>query len=151
MLAKHAVQQVSKRIVRIDCKGLLQRILRVVNAIVLIEQLRLTTPGLGVGRMLGRHLIHEPQGGLVLPFLILAKGLVDLHVNRLTAPLEFFAAAARARGVEVDRHSFLLVLRRKADSFHKTQNSKSALRREPVKLFRITILFCPQAQSSCLS
>jgi hypothetical protein len=40
----------------------------------------------------------------VLPFLILLEGLVDLHMDRLTAPLELFAAAARTRRIEINGH-----------------------------------------------
>jgi hypothetical protein len=132
VLAKHAAQQVAKRIVGIDLERLLQSVLGVINSVVLIEELRLAAPGLGVGGVFTGHLIHQAQSCFMLSFFVLAKSLIDLHVNGLTAPLEFFAAATRTGGIRIDDHACLLVLGEsgKADSFHELQDSKSSRARE---------------------
>src|SRR5439155_1679873 len=68
-------------------------------------------PGLGVVRVLGQDLVHGAQGGLVLAGGVLLEGLVDLDVDRLAAPLEFLAAAARAGGVGFAGHGGLLFVK----------------------------------------
>ena len=44
------------------------------------------------------------QGSLVLPVFLLFEGAVELGMNRLAAPFEFLAAAARARHVGIGTH-----------------------------------------------
>jgi hypothetical protein len=54
--------------------------------------------------MLSNHVRHDPQSGFVLTFVFLTKSFVDLDVDRLAAPFEFFAAAARTGPVRVESH-----------------------------------------------
>src|SRR5262249_21202200 len=95
----------------VEFQGLLERALGLLPPVQLVEQLRLAAPGLGVGRVLGQDLVHGPQGGLVLAVGVLLEGLVDLDVDRLAAPLEFLAAAARAGGVGFAGHTGLLFVK----------------------------------------
>ena len=44
----------------------------------------------------------------MLTFIFLAKSLIDLDVDRLAAPFEFLAAAARARPIGIKSHVFFL-------------------------------------------
>ena len=66
-----------------------------IHALVVVKKQSLAPPGFRIARVLLDDVVHHPQRGIVLPFLILLEGLVDLHMDRLTAPLELFAAAAR--------------------------------------------------------
>jgi hypothetical protein len=54
--------------------------------------------------MLLRDVIHDAQRRIMLSFLILVEGPVDLDMDWLAAPLEFLAAAAGARPIGVERH-----------------------------------------------
>jgi hypothetical protein len=58
--------------------------------------------------MLGDDFVHDPKRRIILSFRLLAKGLVDLDVNRLSAPFEFLTTAARAGGVRIQSHEILL-------------------------------------------
>src|SRR5262249_59073917 len=72
---------------------------------------RLAAPDLRIAGVLGGHVVHRLQGRLVLTVGVLLERLGDLLVDRLAAPLELLAAAARARRVKVESHyrpSFVL-------------------------------------------
>lgn len=92
---KSAAKELSKGVVRIDFKGLGEGGFRFLGLFVLEEKQRLFAPGFRIVGMLGDDLIHETQGRFVLPLLVLAERRGDFLVNRLAAPFEFLAAAAR--------------------------------------------------------
>src|SRR5882724_7165110 len=54
--------------------------------------------------MLAHDRLDRLQGRVVLAVVMLLKRLVDLGMNVVTAPLEFFAAATGTGGVLVDGH-----------------------------------------------
>ena len=99
-----AAQQQAERIIRVDVERLLECLFGLVKLAVGREELGLPAPGLGVAGVGRDDPLHGAQGRLVLAVGVLGERAVDLGVDVLTAPLEFFAAAARARGVRVGRH-----------------------------------------------
>ncbi len=103
-VAKTATEVVPERVIGIDFKGLLQGVFSVVGTVGLIEKLSLPAPNFRIPRMLLACFIHDAQRRFVLTFRLLLKRLVDLRVDGLTAPLEFLAAAARARRVGIKCH-----------------------------------------------
>lgn len=105
MVAEHAAQHVAKGIFGADIQGFLQGSLGLLDPVVLEEQLGLAAPGFRIAWVSGDHLIHLLQGGLVLAVGILLESPVDFDVDGLTAPLEFFPAAARTGGIGIESHA----------------------------------------------
>jgi hypothetical protein len=109
VLPEHATQQMTECVVRVNFERLLQCVLRLVHAVILVEELSLAAPGFRIAGVFGGDFIHHAQGCFMLSLFVLAKSFIDLDVDRLTAPLEFFAAAARTGGVRINDHARLLV------------------------------------------
>ena len=65
----------------------------------------------GLPSLFPHDLIHETQSRFVLAGRFLFPGAIDADENRLTAPLEFFAAAAGTRLVGILCHEDLLVVK----------------------------------------
>ena len=107
LLPEHASQHVAERIVRIQRKGLVERLLGVFQSVVQRQQLRPPAPRLRVVRVLADDALDGQQSRFVLAVVVLLKGLVDLGMNILAAPLELLAAAAGTGCVRVDGHGDL--------------------------------------------
>jgi hypothetical protein len=95
----------AKSVPGIDGKSLLEGLFRFLDLVVLMEQQGLAAQGFGIGRVLRDYFIHDFQGRLVLSGRVLLEGPIHLEVNGLATPLEFFAAAARAGGIGIERHA----------------------------------------------
>ncbi len=102
--AKHRSQQQAEGVIRVDGERLLQGFLGLLRLALGVEQASLLAVHLGIAGM-GRHqLVHEPQGRFVLTLRFLLEGAAHLSIDGLTAPAEFFAAAAGTKGIGVARH-----------------------------------------------
>src|SRR5262249_42956480 len=104
LVAELGAQEQAVGVVGVDVEGLLQGLLGLLDLAVAEQEPGLLAPGLGVAAVGADHLVHGPQGRLVLAVGLLVEGPLDAGVDRLTAPLELLAAAARAGGVGVEGH-----------------------------------------------
>jgi hypothetical protein len=100
----------SERVLRINPQCLLEAGFRILHATILVKQLSFATPSFGIGGVLGDDIIHNPHRHVMLPGLLLPEGLIDLHVNRLAAPLKFLTAAAGTKRIGIQNHSISFLL-----------------------------------------
>ena len=91
--AFHRAQKIAERVIGhfLECFG--EGRLGFVGLLILPKQERLFAPGFGIVGVLGDNFVHNAECGVVLPDLILLKGLGDFLMDRLAAPLELLAAA----------------------------------------------------------
>ena len=100
-LAEETAKQVAEGILRVDLQSLLQRVFGFLQAAAAVEQQSLATPSFRIGRVRVGYLVHDLESGLVLAVFIQAERLIHGDMDGLAAPLEFLAAAARTRRVEI--------------------------------------------------
>src|SRR5262245_7560669 len=104
LLSEGAAEHESERIVRIEVERLLEGLFRLLYFPAKCQQLGLPAPGLGVALVLADEVGHRPQARLVLSGVVLLESPLNFRVNRLTTPLEFFAATARTGRVRIGAH-----------------------------------------------
>src|SRR5262249_32083899 len=92
-----------------ELERLFEGLLGLFDLAVVVKQLGPLAPRLGVGGVLLDEVVQKLQRRVVLAVGLLLEGTADGGVDRLTAPLEFFAAAARARRVRVQCHNLSVV------------------------------------------
>src|SRR5262249_6314721 len=92
------------RVVGVEVERLLQGRLALGGLAVHEQELRLASPCFRVVCVLANDLVHDAQGGIVLPFFLLLEGTLDVDEDVLTAPLELLPAAARTGRVRIESH-----------------------------------------------
>ncbi len=95
--AERGTQQQTGGIVRIEVERLLQGGVGLLDLTLTEQQTRMLAPGFRIAFVFADDLLHQPRCRFMLAGRLLFPGAIDTGENRLTAPFEFFAAAAATR------------------------------------------------------